>query len=129
MIGTTIAHFKITAHLGSGGMGEVYQVTDTKLGRSVAIKLLPEAFASDAERVARFERERHRRGHEIFDLPPAPYCVGSPIFRAIGHRNGHNAVVKSKGTRQRGLQVIERKGSSGRTRTYNPPVNSRMLCH
>ena len=51
MIGSTLAHFKITAHLGSGGMGEVYQATDTKLGRSVAIKLLPEAFARDAERV------------------------------------------------------------------------------
>src|SRR5262245_44270044 len=57
MIGTRLAHYEITAHLGSGGMGEVYQATDTKLGRSVAIKLLPEAFARDVERVARFERE------------------------------------------------------------------------
>src|SRR5207249_1880227 len=57
MIGTKLAHFTITAHLGSGGFGEVYQATDTKLGRSVAIKLLPAAFAQDAERVARFERE------------------------------------------------------------------------
>src|SRR5437667_5254041 len=57
MIGTRLAHFQITAHLGSGGMGEVYQATDAKLGRSVAIKLLPEAFARDTERVARFERE------------------------------------------------------------------------
>src|SRR5437870_5406486 len=57
MIGTRLAHFEITAHLGTGGMGEVYQATDTKLGRSVAVKLLPEAFARDSERVARFERE------------------------------------------------------------------------
>ena len=57
MIGTRLAHYEITAHLGTGGMGEVYQATDTKLGRNVAIKLLPEAFARDAERVARFERE------------------------------------------------------------------------
>src|SRR5438552_15683481 len=57
MIGTKLAHFQITAHLGSGGMGDVYQATDAKLGRSVAIKLLPEAFARDSERVARFERE------------------------------------------------------------------------
>src|SRR5262245_47926784 len=57
MIGNRIAHYEITAHLGSGGMGEVYQATDTKLGRSVAIKLLPEAFAQDSERVARFQRE------------------------------------------------------------------------
>src|SRR4249920_1263962 len=57
MIGTKLAHFTITAHLGSGGMGDVYQATDSKLGRSVAIKLLPEAFTHDAERSARFERE------------------------------------------------------------------------
>src|SRR5215475_7825202 len=57
MIGTKLAHYEITSHLGSGGMGEVYQATDTKLGRSVAIKFLPEAFSDDSERVARFERE------------------------------------------------------------------------
>src|SRR5262250_932144 len=57
MIGTKLAHYEITAHLGSGGMGDVYQATDSKLGRSVAVKFLPEAFAHDADRVARFERE------------------------------------------------------------------------
>src|ERR1044071_9260972 len=57
MIGTKLAHFTITSHLGTGGMGEVYQATDSKLRRSVAIKLLPEAFMHDAERAARFERE------------------------------------------------------------------------
>src|SRR6185369_203912 len=57
MIGTKLEHYEITAHLGSGGMGKVYQATDSKLGRSVAIKVLPEAFAKDADRVSRFERE------------------------------------------------------------------------
>ncbi|PYS08429.1 MAG: hypothetical protein DMG17_28965 [Acidobacteria bacterium] len=57
MIGTKLAHYEITAHLGTGGMGEVYQATDTKLGRSVAVKFLPEAFSHDSERVARFARE------------------------------------------------------------------------
>ena len=57
MIGTKLAHFTITAHLGSGDMGDVYQATDSKLGRSVAIKLLPEAFTHDTDRAARFERE------------------------------------------------------------------------
>jgi len=57
MIGRTLAHYRITSRLGAGGMGEVYQATDTKLDRSVAIKILPEVFASDAERVARFARE------------------------------------------------------------------------
>ena len=57
MIGTKLVHYEITAHLGSGGMGDVYQATDSKLGRSVAVKFLPESFAHDAERVARFDRE------------------------------------------------------------------------
>jgi eukaryotic-like serine/threonine-protein kinase len=57
MIGTRLAHYEITSHIGSGGMGDVYQATDTKLGRSVAIKFLPEAFSHDTERVARFQRE------------------------------------------------------------------------
>ena len=57
MIGTRLAHYEIISHLGSGGMGDVYQATDSKLGRSVAIKILPETFARDAERAARFERE------------------------------------------------------------------------
>src|SRR3972149_3568759 len=57
MIGNKLSHYQILAHLGSGGFGDVYQATDTKLGRSVAIKLLPEEFNHDAERVARFQRE------------------------------------------------------------------------
>jgi eukaryotic-like serine/threonine-protein kinase len=57
MIGTRLGNYEITAHLGSGGFGDVYQATDSKLGRSVAIKLLPEAFGHDAEREARFRRE------------------------------------------------------------------------
>ncbi len=57
MIGETLAHFKITGKLGEGGMGEVYRAEDTKLGREVAIKVLPPLFAEDAERMARFSRE------------------------------------------------------------------------
>ncbi len=57
MIGRTLSHFKITAMLGKGGMGEVYRAEDTTLDREVAIKVLPEAFTADKERLARFERE------------------------------------------------------------------------
>jgi serine/threonine-protein kinase len=53
----TIAHYRITGKLGEGGMGEVWRATDTKLSRDVAIKILPEAFASDPDRLARFTRE------------------------------------------------------------------------
>ncbi len=55
--GTTLAHYEILSLLGKGGMGEVYRAKDTKLGREVAIKVLPDEFTKDAERLARFERE------------------------------------------------------------------------
>ncbi|MCB9378997.1 MAG: protein kinase [Holophagales bacterium] len=57
MTGQQIAHYRLTAKLGEGGMGEVWRAQDTKLGREVAVKLLPAAFTADAERLARFERE------------------------------------------------------------------------
>jgi serine/threonine protein kinase len=53
----TIAHYRIIAKLGEGGMGEVWRATDTKLERDVAIKILPAAFADDTDRLARFQRE------------------------------------------------------------------------
>jgi serine/threonine-protein kinase len=57
LIGKTLGHYEITAQLGKGGMGEVYRARDTKLGREVAIKVLPKEMSGDPERVARFERE------------------------------------------------------------------------
>ena len=55
--GTRLGVYQITAQIGEGGMGQVYRATDTTLGRQVAIKILPDAFAADPERLARFERE------------------------------------------------------------------------
>ena len=57
MLAQTIAHYRIQSKIGAGGMGEVYRATDSRLGRDVALKVLPEAFARDAERMVRFERE------------------------------------------------------------------------
>src|ERR1700730_16871164 len=54
---TRLGPYEILSAIGAGGMGEVYLATDTTLGRQVAIKVLPDPFAQDAERLARFERE------------------------------------------------------------------------
>ena len=56
-IGQALGPYVISAQIGEGGMGEVYRARDTKLGRDVAIKVLPPAFAADPDRLARFERE------------------------------------------------------------------------
>ena len=55
--GTTLGPYEITAAIGAGGMGEVYSATDTRLDRTVAIKVLPAELAADPERRERFERE------------------------------------------------------------------------
>ncbi len=57
MVGTTISHYKVLEKIGQGGMGEVYRAEDTTLKREVAIKVLPEQFTKDPQRLARFERE------------------------------------------------------------------------
>ncbi len=59
-VGSRIAHYDVTALIGEGGMGQVYEATDTKLNRQVALKILPEAFATDPDRLARFQREAQR---------------------------------------------------------------------
>jgi serine/threonine protein kinase/Tol biopolymer transport system component len=55
--GTRLGSYEVLSQIGAGGMGDVYQAHDTKLGRDVAIKVLPEAFAHDPERLSRFQRE------------------------------------------------------------------------
>ena len=94
MIGTKLAHYEITAHLGSGGMGDVYQATDTKLGRSVAIKFLPEVFSHDSERAARLagspragiaESLEHRRDlWRRRNRQPPLSCYGTGFGRNAG---------------------------------------------
>src|SRR5262249_3715430 len=77
-VGTDVGSYEITALLGKGGMGEVWRARDTKLKRDVAIKILPEAFSLDHERVNRFQREaevlaslNHPNIGAIYDLQQA----------------------------------------------------------
>ena len=63
MVGKTLGHYEILEPLGKGGMGEVYLGEDTRLGRKVAIQVLPEEFASDPERLARMAEGVPAAGH------------------------------------------------------------------
>ena len=78
-LGTTLGPYKVTAKIGEGGMGEVYRARDTKLDRDVALKVLPEAFTQDPDRLARFEREADVLARWVRGLEP-----GNP--RPLGDR-------------------------------------------
>jgi eukaryotic-like serine/threonine-protein kinase len=69
--GTRLGPYEITAQIGVGGMGEVYRATDTNLKRAVAIKVLPETVAADAERLARFQREAECLHRSIIPTSPS----------------------------------------------------------
>ncbi len=75
--GTHVGPYEIVGWLGAGGMGEVYRARDSRLGREVAIKLLPEAFATDASRLRRFEQEARAAGQLNHPNILAVYDVGT----------------------------------------------------
>lgn len=90
MIGRTLAQYEITAQLGVGGMGEVYRARDSRLGREVAIKVLPEQLAQDPERLARFRREAR-------------------VLAALNHPNiaGLHGFEEAEGTRFLVMELVE----------------------
>ena len=88
--GTRIGHYDVTALLGEGGMGQVWQATDTQLGRQVALKILPDAFAADPDRLARFKRE-------------------AQILASLNHPNiaAIYGIEEAEGTRALVLELVE----------------------
>jgi serine/threonine protein kinase len=95
--GTHMGPYEIVSALGAGGMGEVYRATDKNLGRQVAIKVLPEAFASDADRLARFDREKdpRRRLHDIADAEIArhDFDLGAELECTAASPSGRLSVL------------------------------------
>ena len=89
-VGSRIAHYDVTALIGEGGMGQVYQATDTKLNRQVALKILPEAFAADPDRLARFQRE-------------------AQVLASLNHPNiaQIHGIEEEEGTRALVLELVE----------------------
>ena len=94
-LGSLIGPYEIVSLIGTGGMGEVYRARDTRLGRDVAIKVLPEAFAADPDRVRRFEQEaraiaalNHPHICQIHDVGPGylvlEYMEGTPLYGPLG---------------------------------------------
>jgi eukaryotic-like serine/threonine-protein kinase len=88
--GTRIGAYEITSAIGAGGMGEVYRANDSNLGRDVAIKVLPDAFADDADRLARFEREakvlaslNHPHIAHVYGLERVEAAPGTRPVRAL----------------------------------------------
>ena len=90
MPGRRIGGYQILAPIGAGGMGEVYRARDTRLGRDVAIKILPHAFTDDPDRLARFEREarvlaslNHPHIAAIYGIEDQPAAVGAGFSRPV----------------------------------------------
>ena len=89
-VGTCLGHYNVTSLLGEGGMGQVWQATDTQLNRQVALKILPDAFAADPDRLARFQRE-------------------AQILASLNHPNiaAIHGVEEAEGTRALVLELVE----------------------
>ena len=107
--GTRLGHYDVTSLLGEGGMGQVWQATDTQLGRQVALKILPDAFAADPDRLARFQRE-------------------AQILASLNHPNiaAIFGIEESEGTRALVLELVEGPTLADRISTGPIPVDEAL---
>ena len=108
-VGSRLGHYHVTALIGEGGMGQVYQATDTKLKRQVALKILPEAFATDPDRLARFERE-------------------AQVLASLNHPNiaAIHGLEESEGTRGLVLELVEGPTLADRIKQGPIPVDEAL---
>ena len=109
--GTTLGPYSVTAKIGEGGMGEVYRVRGTKLDLDVALKVLPQAFTDDPDRLTRFEREAN-------------------VLASLNHPNigGIHGLEESEGTKVPVLELIEGPPRTPDDRsTLRPGVKLRCL--
>jgi len=81
--GTILNHYNLIGHIGAGGMGEAYRSGEERLGRDVAIKLLPAEFAKDADRLRRFEQEARATSALNRQNILTVYDIGEPRRRAF----------------------------------------------
>ena len=104
-VGSRLGPFAVTAKIGEGGMGEVYRARDTKLDRDVALKVLPQAFTEDPDRLARFEREakvraslNHPNIGRVYGSEEAGHTLVHPSgVPALQHRLGFRFIVLEGG--------------------------------
>src|SRR5512143_275842 len=109
MIGKTLGHYQITSQLGKGGMGEVFQAKDQVLGRDVAIKVLPDEFARDSDRIARFQRE-------------------AKLLASLNHPNigAIHGLEESGGTQFLVLELVEGETLADRIKAGSLPVEESL---
>ena len=108
-VGSRLGHYDVTALIGEGGMGQVYQATDTKLNRQVALKILPEAFATDPDRLARFQRE-------------------AQVLASLNHPNiaAIHGLEDSEGTKALVLELVEGPTLADRIKQGPIPVDEAL---
>ena len=108
--GTRLGHYDVTTLIGEGGMGQVWQATDTQLNRQVALKTLPDAFATDPDRLARFQRE-------------------AEVLASLNHPNiaQIHGIEEAEGTRALVLELVEGPTLADRISTGAIPLDEALL--